>query len=185
MAQTEDRRIRRTKRLLRQALAELMLEKEFKDITVTDVVNRADINRGTFYVHYRDVYDLREKIENEMIADFRSMLSGYMPSPEQQSLRPVLEQAVDYLEENRELVCSLLRAAGSDGFKDKMMYIIEECRLSVAHASREREIYIAQFIAAGVIGVLSKWLMQEDRLPRDTLIDMMDELLGRTLPSAG
>lgn len=184
MAQVEDRRIRRTKRLLRQALAELMQEKEFKDITVTDVVDRADINRGTFYVHYRDVYDLREKIENEMIEDFRSMLAGYLPSPEHQSLRPVLGQAVDYVEENREMVCSLLRAAGSDGFKDKMLRIIEECRLSVSHAPREKEIYVAQFIAAGVIGVLSKWLLQEDRLPKETLIDMMDELLGKTLPAA-
>ncbi|MGE4549001.1 MAG: TetR/AcrR family transcriptional regulator [Intestinibacillus sp.] len=185
MAQTEDRRIRRTKRLLRQALAELMLEKEFKDITVTDVVDRADINRGTFYVHYRDVYDLREKIENEMIADFRSMLTGILPSPEHQSLRPVLEQAVDYLEENREMVCSLLRAVGSDGFKDKMMRIIEECRLSVSNAPREKESYIAQYIASGVIGVLSKWLLQENRLSRVMLIDMLDELLGKTLLTAG
>ena len=45
----EDKRIRRTKKLLRQALASLMQEKEFQNITVTDVVRRADINRGTFY----------------------------------------------------------------------------------------------------------------------------------------
>lgn len=185
MAQTEDRRIRRTKRLLWQALAELMLEKEFKDITVTDVVNRADINRGTFYVHYRDVYDLREKIENEMIADFRSMLTGILPSPEHQSLRPVLEQAVDYLEENREMVCSLLRAAGSDGFKDKMMRIIEECRLSVSHAPREKESYIARYIASGVVGVMSKWILQENRLSKANLIDMVDEHLGKMLSTIG
>ena len=78
----------------------------------------------------------------------------------------------------------IVRAAGSDGFKDKMLRIIEECRLSVSHAPREKEIYVAQFIAAGVIGVLSKWLLQEDRLPKETLIDMMDELLGKPLPAA-
>ena len=62
-AQKEDRRIRRTKRLLRQALAELMNEKDFKDITVKEITDRADLNRGTFYFHYTDTYDLREKIE--------------------------------------------------------------------------------------------------------------------------
>ena len=51
-AQKEDRRIRRTKRLLRQALAELMNEKDFKDITVKEITDRADLNRGTFYFHY-------------------------------------------------------------------------------------------------------------------------------------
>ena len=59
----EDKRIRRTKKLLRQALTRLMQQKDFQSITVTDVVREADINRGTFYAHYRDVYDLRDKIE--------------------------------------------------------------------------------------------------------------------------
>ena len=45
-AQKEDRRIRRTKRLLRQALAEIMNEKDFKDITVKEITDRADLNRG-------------------------------------------------------------------------------------------------------------------------------------------
>ena len=76
----EDKRVRRTKKLLRQALTRLMLQKDFQSITVTDVVREADVNRGTFYAHYRDVYDLRERIETGMIADFRAMLSDLRPS---------------------------------------------------------------------------------------------------------
>ena len=52
MAEVEDKRIRRTKKLLRQALTRLMQQKDFQSITVTDVVREADINRGTFYAHY-------------------------------------------------------------------------------------------------------------------------------------
>lgn len=76
----EDKRIRRTKKLLRQALTRLMQQKDFQSITVTDVVREADINRGTFYAHYRDVYDLREKIEAEMIEDFRELIADLHPS---------------------------------------------------------------------------------------------------------
>ena len=61
-AAQEDKRIRRTKKLLRQALTRLMQQKDFPSITVTDVVREADINRGTFYAHYRDVYDLRDSL---------------------------------------------------------------------------------------------------------------------------
>ncbi len=43
------------------------------------MVREADINRGTFYAHYRDVYDLREKIEAEMIEDFRGMIAAIRP----------------------------------------------------------------------------------------------------------
>ena len=49
MEEREDKRIRRTKKLLRQALTRLMQQKDFQSITVTDVVREADINRGTFY----------------------------------------------------------------------------------------------------------------------------------------
>ena len=58
MERQEDKRIRRTKKLLRQALTRLMQQKDFKSITVTDVVREADINRGTFYAHYRGVCSL-------------------------------------------------------------------------------------------------------------------------------
>lgn len=107
----EDKRIRRTKKLLRQALTRLMQQKDFQSITVTDVVREADINRGTFYAHYRDVYDLREKIEAEMIEDFRELIADLHPSGTS-NLQPVLARAVDYLEENREIVRALVRGAG-------------------------------------------------------------------------
>ena len=98
MAEVEDKRIRRTKKLLRQALTRLMQQKDFQSITVTDVVREADINRGTFYAHYRDVYDLRDKIETGMIEDFRGMIAAIRPS-ETVTLKLMLSRLMDYLEE--------------------------------------------------------------------------------------
>lgn len=181
MAELEDKRVRRTKRLLRQALAELMQEKEFKDITVTDLVERADINRGTFYVHYRDVYDLREKIENEMIEDCRAMVADFMPSSENESLRPVLTRAVDYVGENKEMVRSLLRTSGAYSFEAKMMRIVEDSRLLLVRGADSREQYVARFIAGGAVSMLEKWLADPHPPAKAALVDMMDELLRRAL----
>ena len=61
-----DRRVRKTKSQLRQALMQLMTEKPFKSISVRELSERADINRGTFYIHYRDVSDLLQRLEDEM-----------------------------------------------------------------------------------------------------------------------
>lgn len=55
--------------MIRSALAELIDEKGFNNISVTDLTQRADINRGTFYLHYVDKYDLLERIENEIIQE--------------------------------------------------------------------------------------------------------------------
>ena len=95
-----DRRIRRTKRLLRQALAELMNEKEFKDITVKEITERADLNRGTFYFHYTDTYDLKDKIENELIDVFRENLDSYQPTEDNHSVQDIAASVLGYIREN-------------------------------------------------------------------------------------
>jgi AcrR family transcriptional regulator len=55
---SEDLRVRRTRKLLQEALIELTIEKGFAEVTVTDITERAMVNRSTFYRHYLDKYDL-------------------------------------------------------------------------------------------------------------------------------
>nr|WP_297176017.1 TetR/AcrR family transcriptional regulator [uncultured Agathobaculum sp.] len=176
MQRQEDKRVRRTKRLLRQALTRLMQQKEFKSITVTDIVREADINRGTFYAHYRDVYDLRERIEGEMIADFRSMIAGLRPS-ETASLQPVLNRAVDYLEENREIVAALTRVNAGDGFGQKLIGVLEECRLEGIPCRSVEDVYVARFVATGLVGILEKWITEPQPIPKKEMTALMARVL--------
>ncbi len=57
----QDRRVRRTRRQLQQALVTLMREKELREITVRELTELADVNRGTFYAHYKDLEDMLEQ----------------------------------------------------------------------------------------------------------------------------
>ena len=61
----------RSKKMIRQAFLELLQEKPCEKITVTDIAQRADLNRSTFYAHYPDVQGLIEEIEDEIVS--RSM----------------------------------------------------------------------------------------------------------------
>ncbi|MCP5100882.1 MAG: TetR/AcrR family transcriptional regulator [Chloroflexi bacterium] len=88
MAQKEDRRVRRTKKLLKGALIELILEKGYDAITVADILDRADVGRSTFYAHYNskddllvgdapfvqiDFEDMQDENDNEIIPSFLEM----------------------------------------------------------------------------------------------------------------
>lgn len=64
-----DRRVRRTKQSLKDALLSLIQERELKDIAITDIVNRADLNRGTFYKHYHYKEDLLEEMIEDVLQD--------------------------------------------------------------------------------------------------------------------
>ena len=57
----------RSRHLIKQAYGELLNEKDPAKISVTDIVERANISRGTFYAHYLDVYDLSLAIQNNII----------------------------------------------------------------------------------------------------------------------
>ena len=71
-----DRRTKYTKTVIRQALFDLLQEKPIKDITVREIADMVDINRGTFYLHYKDVYDMLEQVEAEMFEEFNQILNA-------------------------------------------------------------------------------------------------------------
>ena len=71
---TQDRRIRKTRAVLKSSLLSLMKEKSVKHITVKELCDKADINRGTFYLHYTDVFDMLEQIEDDMFRELDEFL---------------------------------------------------------------------------------------------------------------
>jgi AcrR family transcriptional regulator len=76
VAEKLDRRQRRTRTALRKALMELILEKSFDTITLQDIVDRADISRATFYLHYKDKEDLLFKSMKDIYDELASKLQG-------------------------------------------------------------------------------------------------------------
>ncbi|GGB08955.1 TetR/AcrR family transcriptional regulator [Macrococcus hajekii] len=73
----EDRRVRKTKESIKNAYFNLLTEKPFKDITINQITEKADINRGTFYLHYLDKFDLRDQLEGEIMAELEETLSQH------------------------------------------------------------------------------------------------------------
>ena len=100
MEKTVDRRVRKTKNQLRQGLARLMLEKSLKEITVKELTDLVDMNRGTFYLHYRDIYDMVEKIEDTIMTEFQRILDSVSDEELSRSLLPLFSRIYAYLAEN-------------------------------------------------------------------------------------
>lgn len=73
---TNDRRVKRTKKLLRDSLFSLLQQKSINEITVTELTEVADINRATFYFYYTDIFDMLDQIQNEAYEMFEGVLSG-------------------------------------------------------------------------------------------------------------
>ena len=179
----EDRRVRRTKKLLRKGLAELMNEKDFKDITVKEITERVDLNRGTFYLHYRDTYDLLEKIERELITTFELTIEEYQPTKENTSAFHIIHQIYDYMEENMEICNILFSNQTSSAYENKLLNIIvskgfEIGELLSPQPNRKESEYKVYFFACGLLGIVKKWIAEEVVFSKEEMVEMTDHLIS-------
>jgi AcrR family transcriptional regulator len=108
----EDRRTRRTRRALRDALVSLVLERGYASLTVDDITGRADIARATFYSHCRDKEDLFAQVAGELMRELGERLRPAVAgSPVGFTGKPVLE-LFRHAEEERDLYRIILRGEG-------------------------------------------------------------------------
>lgn len=178
----EDRRVRRTKQLIKQSLIELMHEKPFKDITVKDITERADLNRGTFYLHYTDIYDLLSKIEDETLQAIEEMLLDYRCKINTPSCYELLNEFFSYIEDNRNLFQILLHSESEGIFLNKLQHLIKTIGLDLMKmfykdTSRPHYSYFLSFVLNGILGVTEQWFNNGMDMSSTEMATMIDHFI--------
>lgn len=161
----ENRSVRNTKRRLREGLLRLMALKPINEISVKELTELVDVNRGTFYFHYTDIYDLLRKMEDEFFESFRSTMAQAV---ERQSAYPYLSAIFSFLGENREFCKIMLGEHGDMQFVEKIKAQVDErCshiwRTAEPEADPGRFALYNAFIINGCIGIIQKWLDEPER----------------------
>jgi AcrR family transcriptional regulator len=203
-APTGDRRVRRTRAALQRALIQLVAEEDLSQISVAEVVDRADVSRSTFYDHYRDVHELAEAACTSMIDDLIASLTAVDPAPTKPSEprgdpNPAVTAFFTHFAEHAGLYRSLLGPTGS-------ARVIEHVRLRTTAAARlspvlpatddipergaadpadgSRDVPAA-FVAGALLGVATDWLQRGcPRTPREMTI-LTEPLLTALRDSTG
>lgn len=113
--EADEKRIQ-TELKIQNAFIKIVKEKSFDKLTISALIKEAKINRGTFYIHYLDKYDLKSHYEDEMILDIKSIFSNYEKpdSLRNQDNDDAFLQLFKYLYRQRSLSVILLTDFGSD-----------------------------------------------------------------------
>lgn len=176
-----DRRIKRTRKLLQAALAELMTKKKFRDISVKDITDLADVNRSTFYLHYQDTYDLLRQIEDELIEQLRRDISQACTVSSPFTVRALVECVCDYLDENMQFCRPLFLSSANTPFWKKFMEIIRE-ESSIMPPGYESESplheYQLTFLSYGLAGILQRRFEDPNPVPRQQMVDLLDRMIN-------
>lgn len=157
----EDRRVKLTKKILKEALIEIMHTKAINEISIKKICEVADINRSTFYHHYQSPQELYDEIIYDIALDINVILEKGRAKNATQT--KIIAEMLTYVEEKRELFLVILSEKGNISIGERLNKIIGQ--FIGADNNSELAKYCAQFISAGVANILWIWLNNENRLP--------------------
>jgi len=177
-----DRRVRKTKKQLIAGLTTLMQEKSIKDITVRELSELADINRGTFYLHYRDIFDMVEKIENEMFEVFDQVISKHSPETLNGHPHFLFYDILNFLEDNSDMCMALLGKNGDIAFVDNFRHIVRDkwinyWRNNFKSGALPIVDYYFSFIESGSIGLFQQWLKGGMQESKQEIAQLMEKIV--------
>ncbi len=178
----EDRRARRSRKLLKESLLELMKRKTFSDISVRDVTDEADMNRATFYLHYSGTAELLQSVEEDLLAELQALVDAHMQETfAEGSVAPVFEPVLDFAVEHRETCAVLFASSEASGFFQSIQHLVHEngaplVRTWFRPADPGLTDYLLNFLAWGFIGLLAEWFEKDMALPKAELLDAAQRL---------
>ena len=156
-----DRRVKYTKMVLKQSLLELMADNPINQITIKELCDLADVNRGTFYKHYNDQYDLLRQIQDELDSEIKVTINENLS--ETASASKIITETIRCIAAQSSLCKVLFSKYGDTEFIKKLMYNAhDQCiaewktKLKQNDPKQLERFYI--FTANGIAAVIQEWL---------------------------
>ena len=178
----KNRSVIRTQKLLKKGLTELMLTKPVQNITVKELTDYVDLNRGTFYLHYKDIQDLLENLENDMLDEFIEINNAYKREELNGNPFPLICDLYKFLEKNADFVKLILLTGQESNFKNRLKDIIRDRCIHYwdkifAHADPVLSDIYSSYIFSGCIGIIENWIQNDTRQSPEELAYLTEDIM--------
>jgi len=154
----DNRRLTMTKLLLKNALLELLEQKELSNISVTAICETADVHRSTFYKYYNTPADLLREIEQDFL-DHIPVPPQTVDHQNQESLLDANTVFFEYVKENGKSFRILFGRSEENGFASRMVDFVCSGHIPVGEQADEQSArFVRLYIANGTVGMLREWI---------------------------
>lgn len=174
-----------TKRNLQEAFWSLYLEKPLPKISIKEITDRAGYNRGTFYLYYKDVYDILDQIEQGVLDTISALIRERLIKDGRLDIQANMGFILELTREYRRgrIIAKLLGDDGDPRFKaqfKELIWPLVETYLSPAGSFTPAEERMAKsFYLSGLLAVITAWLENDEGMPIDELIEFLMERVLR------
>ena len=179
---SNDRRAQKTRKALASALSELLTQKELHKITVQELCDKAELNRGTLYRHYLDVYDLYEKIEKETVVDLALLLLDADEQPTAEFFKKIIE----YISQNKSIFRMIFSPNTTGQLRKQLSGMIKgifqqkQIEKGVGSLSENDLNYMCSYRAQGCLAIISDWVTGDFKESEDFIIKTISLLDSNT-----
>ncbi len=171
-----DRRNEKTEKIIKDTFLNLLKTKNLNKISVAEISRQANLGRGTFYLHYTDVYDLYENIENKIMDNLSKVFEKAFPTTNAENSEKLTQELTLYIEKNKEIFRILTRVDnGNTMYKLKKLFyskVFKEDTILNPNGDKQFDLTESIFVVSGIIGVLEKWII-DDFCPSQIVIAKM------------
>ena len=162
-----------TKRLMKDALLELLEDRDLSGISVTAICEAADVHRSTFYKYYTEPSDLLRDIELDIL--------GQIPAPPaildrqgEESLLRATTAFFDYVKENERVFRVLFSESVNAGFSSRMVDLLcSQHIIGIENENEQSSRYLRLYIANGTVGMLREWIASGFSVSSQEIAKMM------------
>lgn len=182
----DNRRVKYTKMVLKSSLLKLMKDKPINKITVTDICKMADINRGTFYIHYFDAYDLLEKIENDLFIQISESIEKLIKNNENSKI--IIKEIFEIILKNKDLCKILLSDNGDKDFLKRIINlthnkVVTEWSMTYKNVNIHSMEYLYIYTSSGTIGIIENWIKNNFKESPERLATFVEQMTNDSLSS--
>lgn len=174
--QHADRRVRKTQNALYLALAELMRDKPISAITVSELAEKADIHRATFYSHYTDIDELYEQIQENTLTELGEIFEPDPLHGKNMDSNEIFGALIGFVQNNKEILRMFLVESTARDFYEQLGYIVEKMYLDIfweeaktlsTHADVDM---LAKYHIQGCLAVISAWARDDYVMPTSEVV---------------
>lgn len=180
----EDLRVIKTNKALFNSLTELMKDKTFEEIKISDICSKALVNRSTFYAHYNDKYELLvaliEDLKQNLLTDLKKNENAVNSK---EYFMELLEILINHVEEKHEIYFSILINNKNGILMDILLDVVNKDikeRIKISENITNYNIpsdIITKFYLGAIIGVGVEWIKNNKKYSKDEIIKYLDTLI--------
>ena len=170
--QKVDRRVKRTKNNLRNSLFTLLEEKNINQITVTELTTLADVNRSTFYLYYNDIYDMMEKIQQEIYSVFVDTVVRFKSDfKDIESFETYCLRFLEFCKENYR-VCRFITRNDCNNHLAEKIQLAVRCVIPDSAGyfpDGDPRNYLTTFALSGMLATILEWMNNGMKIPTEDM----------------